>query len=417
VSLLLALVVIVGLLAGSYPALALSRLRVMGVLKPVAGPRSHRGLMRRVLLVAQFALAAGLIFMVFVCAKQVNYMLTKDLGFDPKDVVVFKPGGENAADKCRLLKQEFEHLPGVESATMTAVAPGEPYMWLTMAGRADQPETEPRMVQYVVVDPDFLSVFDIELAEGRFFSEELGSDADQSIVINQTAARLFELDSPLGQQLVRGDQAMTIVGVIRDYNQLPVNNLNGIMPTIFMVGKKSFSMVAVELAGEDDADVMSGLRQAWAQVLPDVPCESTFLSDKIDESFGYEYRLRRAFTIFATLAVLIAFLGIVGLASFAAERRTKEVGVRKALGAGVTGLVSLLSREFVLLSLIAAAVALPTATYFANIWMRHFPFHADIGIALYVGSAGTVLLVALMGAGYQAIRAARGNPVEALRYE
>jgi putative ABC transport system permease protein len=415
--LLFGLVVVVGLLSGSYPALVLSRLRVIGVLKPDSYFGSFRSLLRRALIVLQFAMAVALIFIVFVCSRQINYMMTKDLGFDPEDVVVFKTEGEDAADKCRLLKQEFQQLRGVESVTMTAVAPGEPYMWLTTVRRGDQPEAEPGMVQYVVVDPDFLSVFDIVLAEGRFYSDDIASDVDQSIVINQTAARLFELDAPIGHQLVRGDRTMTVVGVVKDYNQLPVNNPNGIMPMIFMVGKKSFSVVAVELAGHNDPNVLTSLQQAWEKLFPDVSCGYAFLTDKISGSFGYEQRLRTAFIVFASLAVLIAFMGIVGLASFAAERRTKEIGVRKALGADVLSLVGLLSREFLLLSLISAAVSLPPATYIARAWVQQFPFHTDIGPTLYVGSAIMALWVALLGAGYQAFRAARANPVEALRYE
>jgi len=286
-----------------------------------------------------------------------------------------------------------------------------------MIRRADQPEAEPKTVQYAVVDPDFLSVFDIELAAGRFYSDGIVSDMDQSILVNQTAVELFGLDEPIGRQLMWGDKTKTVVGVVKDYNQLPVNNLNGIIPMVFVAGKKSFSVVAVELADQDDSSVWPGLQRVWEKVLPDVPFEYAFLSDKINDSFGYEQRLRLAFIIFASLAVLIAFLGIVGLASFAAERRTKEIGVRKALGADVPGLVSLLSREFVLLSVISSAVALPPASYLAHVWVQHFPFRTEIGAGLYVASALTALLVAMIGAGFQAVRAARGNPVEALRYE
>ena len=415
--LVLGLIVVVGLIAGSYPALLLSRLSAMRVLNPGRLRAGSRALLRRVFVVFQFALAVALIFCVLGLYRQIDYLMTKDLGFDPDDAIVFNVEGDDAAQTCRLLKHEFLKLGDVESATMTGVAPGMDRMWLTLVRRADQPEEEPQFVQYVTVDHDFLSTFDIELAAGRFFDEDVVSDKDQSILINQTAVEQFELEEPIGHQFVRSDETLTVVGVVKDYHQLPVNNPNGIMPMLFMLGESSFRAVAVELRPDSGAGVLASLRRAWEKVLPEVPFEYTFLRDEISSSYDYERNLRLVITVFGALAGLIACLGVFGLASLAAERRTKEIGVRKVLGASVSGLVSLLTREYVVLSVVSSVIALPLVGYFVNDWLQRFPFQTELGADLYLVSALTAVLVALIAAGVQALKAARANPVEALRYE
>jgi putative ABC transport system permease protein len=408
---LLGLTLLVGLVAGSYPALLLSGLR------PIETLRQHlrlggSGALTRSLVVVQFALSVFLLCSTGVMLRQLHYLQTKDLGFNQTGVVVIPTQGEDGAVLLSRLRAALSGRPDVLGVTgmSSAFAHG----W-SLDGWNDGDEAKEAYVYRV--EPGFLDVMQMPLVAGRDFDPAMGTDSTGAVLVNEAFVRDFGWAEPIGQTLDGFYDEPTVVGVVRDVHFLSLHE--AVAPMVLMVNTPDWNLydLLVRLAPGDVPGALRAVEAAWAQAAPDVPFQYTFLDDDLGRQYESEQRWSRIVGYAAGFAVLIACLGLFGLASLSVARRTKEVGIRKALGASVTSVTLLLSKEFARLVLVAVVVATPLAWLAVERWLETFAYRADLGPGVFLLAGGLALAVALLTVALHTARAAAADPVQALRYE
>jgi putative ABC transport system permease protein len=279
------------------------------------------------------------------------------------------------------------------------------------------PEGQTEMMDMIAIDDTYLSTLGMEIAQGRGFSVDFPADAAESILINETAARTFGWDDPVGKKIGSGmsPEPRTVVGVVADFHFSSPHRTIG---PIYITRDPTFwRALFVKISEADVGATIDRLREAWQRIDPDRPFDYYFLDASYDEQYQAERNLGRLFGAFAGLAIFIACLGLYGIASFTAERRTKEIGVRKVLGSSVSGIVYLLSRELIALGLAANLVAWPVAYLLTRRWLEDFPYQTGFSPLLYIAAPLLMLAVGFLTISYLAVRAARAEPVEALRCE
>jgi putative ABC transport system permease protein len=287
-----------------------------------------------------------------------------------------------------------------------------PYFPMIVEGNADE-----QMLPIMYVGYDFLETFKVEMAKGRFFDISFNADSTQAFIINESAAKFLNWTDPIGRKIkfgVGGNDNSQVIGVIKDFNFDPVRSKVG--PLIF-----SFSLaqgnVAVKVKGANYENTLSSIKNVWDELFPETPFSFYFLNDGLNKTYETEERLATVFKYFCGLAIFVASLGLFALASFSAERRLKEIGVRKVLGATESGLVFMLYREFLILILVSFVLASPIAYYVFEQWLNGFAYRIDIGAMTFLISVVFITVIALITVGYQSISAARTNPVKILRSE
>ncbi len=409
------MIVIVGVLSGSYPALVLARLQPFFILRgEILGTRS-RSFLRRILVAFQFVIAIALLCVTFAVYKQINFALTSDLGFDNRNILLIDAEEGVSPEKQDLIKNEILRAGLASSVTVTDCAPGEPRHNLYGLRPQDKLDEDPAFLHGMRVDPDYLSTFGIELVKGRNFSSESSADAGKSILVNQKAVEEFQMDQPIGFKFHSRDKAYQVAGVVRDFHALPFHEQ--IMPMALFAATEKRRVIAAKLPPDFTSETIVQTENIWNRIVPEVPFEYSFLEDVMSESYDNDRRLGMLFSTFSLLTVFVACLGLFGLSAFSAERRTKEIGIRKALGASVANMVRLLSKEIVILVMIAGAVAFPVAYLAIDRWLETFAYRTDITLTLFLLSGLVVLIIALATVSYQSIKAALANPVDSLRYE
>ena len=399
-----------GLLAGSYPALVLSRFAPAGVLKRLASG-VQGGRLRRALVVTQFAISAALIIATVVIQQQLHYMQHKNLGFDQEQVVVLQLRG-NMTEQAQVVRSEILHHPGVEQVSLTS---GTPISHM-MTTREDEATGAQQFVHHLSGDEHLLATVGFSLVAGRNFDPALATDSG-AVLLNETAVRAFGLpENPLGETVVE----RTVIGVVQDFHMSSLHE--PIAPMLLKSvssqrGQRGLSTILVRLRPDAAQPVLAHLETIWKQFAPDHPFTYAFLDDNVQKRYASERRLAQFFGIFSALVVLIAALGLFGLAAFTAQQRTKEIGIRKVLGASIGGIVVLLSKEFVRLIGWAFVIAAPLAYLAMDRWLQDFAYHIDLGAGTFLLAGGGLLLLAWLTVSYQSVRAALANPVQALRYE
>jgi putative ABC transport system permease protein len=410
--------IVVGLVAGSYPGIYLSSFRPVHVLKGShrAGGGSRR--FRHALVVFQFALTIGLLVCTLLVQEQLQFMRETDLGFDRKGIVVLDNENRRLGDQENAFKERLEQHPEIAQASITTSVP--PYYGFEDGYNVEGLDNSIGLNSYLV-DEDFMATLGIDILQGRGFSREFGSDAE-SIILNEAAVKAFGLIDPIGRiiEYPGGNARFRVIGVMEDFNFVTLRS--PVTPfALFHRASVSYqisdSYVVVRLAGGDLDAAINVLASEWRAVVPGMPFDYFFLDDSFEEQYLNERRLGRMFGVFSFLAICIACLGLLGLAAFAAEQRTKEIGIRKVMGADVTGLVALLTGDFLKMVGIAFVIAAPAAYFAMRTWLEDFVYRIEIGPSLFLLSGGLVLIVALLTVSYQSIRAALANPVKSLRHE
>lgn len=398
-----------GLISGSYPALVLSAFRPANVLKGVfLLPVAKGGQMRKVLVIFQFAVTLILIVITSVIFLQLRFVQTKDLGFDKDHIVTF----HLAHADTEVLRNSFFQIPNVLSLTFSR-EPGDLMGVKGFDWEGKNPDVD-IMLYPVDVDFDYLKTFQMEMVQGRFFSREFTTDRNEAVVINETAANVMGFTDPVGKRLSIQDRSGTIIGVIKDFHHSSLHN--PIEPMVLWFPEEHYQ-VCVRINQENVPQTLSLMESAWNKLDTGYPFTYEFLDKKIDDFYRTELKTFVVFRYFSLLAIFIACLGLLGLSSYTAEQRTKEIGIRKVLGASVSGIVAMLSKEFSRWVLIANMFACPMAFFLSRKWLQGFAYRIPLGWEIFIFALVFSFGLALLTISYQAIKAARANPVESLRYE
>ena len=406
-----------GLAAGIYPAMVLAAFQPAQVIR--GGPESahQKRHFRNVLVAFQLAISTFLIIGTGIILKQTTFMKNKKLGFDKEHVMVLQIIDESVRQSIEAVKQELRSIPGVLHVTATSHIPG----WEGLAA-AHLPEGFSRentqIMRIIRIDHDFLDTMGIELVAGRSFSPEFSGDFQRSVLINETAAKKFGWDNPLGkkiQQIYGNKQTRIVTGVVKDFHMASLHN--PIEPMFITGSFPEMNAICVRIGPGNITGLLDSIRSAWKKVVPNAPFDYFFLDESFDRQYRAEERLSRLFSYFSLLAVFIACLGLFGMACYSAEKRTKEIGIRKVLGASVPGIVLMISRELLKIFIAANAVVWPIVYAASQKWLQNFAYRTSIGLGIFLLSALILLVIALGSVSYQAIKAALANPVESLRYE
>ena len=420
---LIAITLIVGLLAGSYPAFVLSSFNPVSVMKGSAGSNNRRSGLRNGLVVFQFMVSIVLITSTLVVRNQMQFMQEKSLGYDKQQILIIERVFALQEPNIETFIEEVRRLPDVESAATSFSLLG--------GGRAGDffgelwtspGSSEIHTTKSMAVDDNFSSMIGFQFVEGRSFSEDTNDSL--AVILNETAVKTFGLQDPVGQKLTQtintanGPIAVqfTIAGVVKDFN---FQSLHDPITPLTIRSNESFNGVAAyayaRVKGKNLQSAVEGVQSLWQQMAPGQPFKYSFLDDNLNSQYEKEKRAGQIFSVFSALAILIACVGLFGLAAYTAQQRTKEIGIRKVVGASMGSVVVLLSKDFAKLILVAFIIAAPVAWYLMDKWLQSFAYRIDLGLGVFIISGFIVLIISWITISYQSVKAAMMNPVKSLR--
>lgn len=419
VLLLIALAFIVGVIAGSYPAFYLSSFKPIKVLKGYLTQRSGKSTVRNVLVVTQFSISIFLIICTGLVFYQLNYVSNKKLGFSKEQVLIIPLRGDALFDKASLLKNELKNLSCVSDVSSSRFVPGR-----DMDGSGFVPEgydeTNPIIIFNNQVDHDYLKTMNMNLLLGRDFSREYSTDS-LSVIINETLQKKLGWTEPLNKKIVgfgrTGPFELSVVGVVEDFHFRSLHDV--IEPSLMFLGPSNNRFLNVKLMPGDQQQSLQMIQEKWKELESSMAFDYYFLEEDYDSLYKAEQRVGEIFFYFTLIAIIIACLGLFGLASYNAEQKRKEIGIRKALGSSVQMIILMLSKQFTRLVILANVLAWPIAYFFMTEWLSNFAYSIRIldNWWIFILSAFVALAIALITVSYQAIKAAVVNPIDAIKYE
>ncbi|MHA7128205.1 FtsX-like permease family protein [Algoriphagus namhaensis] len=416
---ILGLIVFVGLISGSYPALFLSGFQPGRVLKGVFKAGKSHERFRSILVVGQFAVSVVLIVAVLVVINQLNFMQSKDLGFEKEDIVLL-PTSPAIERNLLMIKDRLESHPGIQAVTVSSRAPSG--RLLDSQGASGEIDGEMTQLEIRIADidvgHDFLKTYGIQLAAGRDFDVLRASDSTEAFILNESAVREIGWTSPeeaIGKRFFYGSKRGFITGVMKDFHFESLHQ--PIVPIVFEIGQNGNNLMSIKIDAAQREETLAYLREEWATLRPNFPFEPRFVDAGFDEQYAAEERVKIIFTFFSGLAVLISILGLLGLVTFATAQRTREIGIRKVMGAETSSILLLLGKDFLKLVGIGFLIAIPISYFGMSSWLEDFAFHIGISWTTFLIAGMIAGLIAGLTVFSQSLKAAWADPVKSIKSE
>ena len=404
----LGILLIVGIIGGSYPAFFLSRFNPTAVLKGEITQGSAGSLFRKVLVITQFTVSVVMIICTLVVFRQLHYMKNMDQGFDQRDVITLQMDGA-ISGKYPLLRQTLLENTDILHVASTNTAIGEGSGKVIFNLETDQ-GMDQRGVNFAVVDYDFLNTLGIKIINGRDFRQDMPSDTFASVLVNETFVNRMAWKEPIGKKVELGDSntlRATVIGVMADYHQTGMYNE---IESMLLIYRPLNNVVYIKLSDRNTQATLTFIENTWKDLFPDQPYTYTYLTDRFNGQFEADEKRGLIFTLFTLLAIFIACLGLFGLASYMVEQRTKEIGIRKVFGANDGVILKLISKDFLILVFAGIIIAVPVAWYFMSKWLQNYVYRIDIGVALIALAALITIIITFLTISYKAYQASIMNP-------
>jgi putative ABC transport system permease protein len=420
---LLGSVLFVGLIGGSYPAFYLSSFNPINVLKGKLAAKGGSVVFRKVLVITQFAISIFMLISTLVVFDQLQFIRNKDLGFDKARVIRLNLSEREMREKSQVLIERLKQVPEVAGVGMANSSPGQGIGKLLLKVEDNEGKLTDRGVDLYNADFDFVKTMGMKIVEGRDFSRDVTSDTTYAVLVNEAMVKRMAWQNPIGKKFIfqnggpnNTDIEKRVVGVVKDYHQ---NSLYDAIEPLMIILDDNQNYLFVRTEAGDVRKSLAAIETGWKEVFPNSSFEYTFLDQDFNSQYKADEKRSQIFTAFSGLTVLIACLGLLGLSAFTTEQRTKEIGVRKVIGASINSLVVLVSKEFFLLVGVGMILAFPAAWYFTETWLQNFAYRIDLKQEwpTFLVSALLAFVITLLTVGYHVVRAAAANPVKALRDE
>jgi ABC-type antimicrobial peptide transport system permease subunit len=414
-STLIGIALITGIIAGSYPALYLSSFNPIRVLKGKLSSGAKSSLLRKSLVVVQFTLSVALIISTILISEQIRYIKNKDLGYNNHQLVYLRMNN-NIRQNYETIKQQLFQDPNIKNVSTSQVLPIYACPSLGLSQWEGKTDDRTLTLHFFPIGFDFFETMEISMAEGRAFSKDISSDTINSYILNEEAVRQMKMENPIGKTVtLQGQEPAHIIGVMKDFN---FNNIrNKIAPLMLYIDPDQSRICFIRISGNNVQKTLDYIQGIWRSFEPDHEFNYQFLDERLEGLYRAEQRSNTLINYFTIFAIFISCLGIFGLASFMAEQKTKEIGIRKVMGASVPTIVRMFSSEFTKLVIIGNILAWPIAYFVMNKWLENFAYHTTLAWWMFALGAVLSIVVVIITISYQSYKAATKNPAESLRHE